>query len=202
MGKNNTMENVLSKVVEAPGPLDTPCWLWTGGLRPNGYGRVSWDNKGVGVHRLVYEYFKGPIPEGLQTDHLCRIRHCVNPDHLEAVTPQTNVRRSESVCAINAKKTHCPLGHPYTPENTHIDKHGKRNCKTCARLRQAEYQARLRAEKIERGEYVLPSAAKTHCPSGHEYTPENTLIHVSGGRRCRECHRKREADRHKRLSTG
>lgn len=71
---------------------ETGCWNWTGAMSPNGYGQ----SRGSGAHREIYQRFKGPIPEGLTLDHLCRNRRCVNPEHLEAVTQSTNVRRGNS----------------------------------------------------------------------------------------------------------
>lgn len=86
------------------------------------------------AHRYAYELLVGPIPEGLHIDHLCRVRLCVNPAHLEAVTCHENNRRSTSPTAVNAKKTHCPRGHEYTEENTYFaPPDGRRMCKPCAR---------------------------------------------------------------------
>ena len=97
------------------------CWIWMGGLKKNGYA-VS--GKHI-AHRLSYEAFKGAIPKGLELDHLCRVPCCVNPWHLEAVTHQENMSRGAF-----AKRTHCPQGHPYTPENTYRY-NGKRVCREC-----------------------------------------------------------------------
>ncbi len=83
------------------------------------------------AHRLSYEAFVGPIVDNLTIDHLCRNRWCVNPTHLEAVPLATNVMRGESPPAKNARKTHCPKGHPYDESNTHVTSKGWRICKAC-----------------------------------------------------------------------
>lgn len=104
------------------------CWEWIGFRTADGYGRVL----GRGAHRYSYELAHGVIPDGLQVDHLCRNRSCVNPDHLEAVSPRTNVLRSPTaVASVNARKTHCPQGHKYDINNTRLTSDGWRRCKTC-----------------------------------------------------------------------
>jgi hypothetical protein len=117
------------------------CWLWTGSCHPDtGYGRIWFDRHDDRLaHRVIYEWVKGPIPEGLTIDHLCRVRRCVNPAHLEAVTNVENVMRGESPWAQNARKTHCHRGHPFNPENTWLNK-GMRHCRECARQRKRQYR--------------------------------------------------------------
>jgi hypothetical protein len=129
------------------------CWAWNGTLAQDGYGRVPSGRRGVTIpaHRLAYEYTKGPIPAGMQIDHLCRVKCCINPDHLEAVTASTNVRRglvpmtaSEHMKAVRARqtavpRTHCPRGHELTAENVRIEyqhRNGSpvRKCRECRRL--------------------------------------------------------------------
>ena len=110
------------------------CWLWTGGIADNGYAHFSFDGKGVLAHRWAYQYFIGePIPDGLEPDHLCRNRSCVNPWHLEVVTHPVNCQRGEGA-QFQRDKTHCPQGHPYDEENTYrrLDR-PQRNCKICKR---------------------------------------------------------------------
>ena len=123
---------------------NTGCWLWVGTTSPNGYGRFWSKGRLAYAHRHAYERWVGPIPDGLQLDHLCRVRCCVNPGHLEAVTCRENLLRGETFQAANAAKTHCIRGHEFTPENTHVRKGGGRDCRTC---RAAADCARYRARK-------------------------------------------------------
>lgn len=118
------------------------CWVWQ--LRchhKERYGIIAIDSKPKLVHRVSYETFVGPIPEGLQLDHLCRNRPCCNPAHLEPVTPRENIRRSPIHISVRqAAKTHCVHGHEFTPENTYRFTTGgktQRACRTCARERYA-----------------------------------------------------------------
>jgi len=115
------------------------CIEWVAAKSPTGYGSfkpVCGELRMQLAHRWSYEYFVGPIPDGLVIDHLCRNRSCVNPDHLEPVTQQTNIRRGRG----NPTKTHCPHGHPYSGDNLRIYK-GARFCRTCQDIRnRARYQ--------------------------------------------------------------
>lgn len=94
-----------------------PCWLWLGWKNEKGYGRHRVGRQQRKVHRSVYEELVGPIPEGLEPDHLCRIRHCCNPAHQELVTHAENVRRGRSG-SPQSERTTCPAGHAYDESNT------------------------------------------------------------------------------------
>lgn len=120
------------------------CWLWTAGLDRHGYGRlgVARGLPSVRAHRLAYEMLVSPIPEGMQLDHLCRNRACVNPAHLEPVPQRENIRRGEGPSGLNAQKTHCVHGHEFSEDNTRRDKKGNRTCRTCKRAGDREYISR------------------------------------------------------------
>jgi hypothetical protein len=120
------------------------CWEWTATRSVEGYGRFTDSARRVSAfnaHRWAYEHLRGEIPDGLQLDHLCRNRGCVNPWHCEPVTGRINVLRGESFAAINATKTHCHRGHEFTPENTYLTR-GKRQCRSCCRLADQRYYQR------------------------------------------------------------
>src|SRR3990167_1572712 len=109
------------------------CWLWTASQWGGGYGQF-WDgSRNVVAHRFAYELLVGSIPDGLEIDHLCRVRNCVNPLHLQPVTTRENTLRGEGPSAINAVRSECIHGHAFSPSNTYISKDGKRSCRTCRR---------------------------------------------------------------------
>lgn len=120
-------------------------WLWLGGTQ-NGYGYLWNGNKRVYAHRYSYELHKGEIPEGLQIDHLCKVRNCVNPYHLEAVTSQENMRRSNAGL-YNRLKTHCNEGHVLTGKS----RNGKRYCIDCSRSKHREYYKAKRLKETQNG---------------------------------------------------
>lgn len=138
-------ERFWSKV--APCPM-SGCWLWAGRCTWDGYGALEVKGRHHSAHRLAYSVLRGPIAKGMHTDHLCRVRCCVNPDHLEVVTPRVNILRGEGRAAINATRTHCPKGHPYDTENTiWRNESGRwvgRHCKAC----KAAYRERRRQAKV------------------------------------------------------
>jgi hypothetical protein len=123
------------------------CWEWIGAKNQTSYGLIEIHPKTCQAHRISYELVKGPIPEGLQLDHLCRNPSCVNPSHLEAVTCMENIRRGMSGRHHSSRhrqpKTHCLRGHEFTPENTYISPTGQKQCIICRRARDvARYQKR------------------------------------------------------------
>lgn len=107
-------------------------WIWQGYISDEGYGRIMLTADGrrtaAYTHRVAYELFVGPIPDGLQIDHVCRVRACCFPEHLEPVTPLENIRRG-----LGGPKSHCGRGHEFTPDNTYVSREGKRACRTCHR---------------------------------------------------------------------
>lgn len=142
------------------------CWIWAGSIDAYGYGKLTGNGRDIKAHRLAHELFIGTIPDGLHVDHLChnadedcvggdscQHRRCVNPAHLEAVTPQVNVLRGKTVAAAAARKTHCPKGHPYDEANTVVQRDGARRCRTC---RQAT--ERRRNSKRNRDRYAVPAS--------------------------------------------
>jgi hypothetical protein len=121
-------------------PDENGCMNWTGSIDKAGYGRVQFRGKRTGAHRLAYKLLIGPIPEGLTIDHVwergCRSRACCNPEHLEAVTNEENVRRMHLIKRQKPQptRTHCVWNHEFTPNNVCYDPRGNRRCKTCAKL--------------------------------------------------------------------
>lgn len=168
----------------------TGCWEWTGSTRGEGYAQIRHEGKQEGGHRVTYKILVGPIPPKAHLDHLCRVHHCVNPnnDHIECVTPRINILRGIGPSANNAKKTHCPKGHPYDENNTYdrpTPSRPGRGCLACMREHDATRPDRGHGPRI-----------KTHCKWGHEFTPENTYrgVDKSGQafRLCRACGARRK----------
>jgi len=125
------------------------CWLWTAGLTTTGYSKYTHCGRTDLGHRVAYSELVGPIPDDLEIDHLCRRRNCVNPAHMEPVTAQTNMRRSNAPCAFNAAKTHCKNGHPLEDGNLVPSKLkvGERACLICFRDYDREAKRKRRARR-------------------------------------------------------
>lgn len=155
------------------------CWLWLAYIGPGGYGRFKPPGRRSPevAHRVAYRLMVGPIDKGLDLDHLCRVRSCVNPGHLEPVTRQENLLRSPLMGGLNREKTHCANGHPYDEENTYFAASGRRNCRQCQRDRRAAFRE---------ANPLPPKVPKTHCKRGHLFDEANTRVGPDG-RYCRAC---------------
>ena len=127
------LERFEEKILRTPGG----CWRWTAARVQDGYGQFKFNGRMVGSHRFAYEQYVGPIPEGLQIDHLCRNRWCVNPLHLEPVTQRENILRGHSPAGLRARASKCQRGHAFDSVNTYYDKGGYRHCRRCAADRAA-----------------------------------------------------------------
>ena len=131
-------------------PDENGCIIWNGTIASNGYG-VMWVNqKNVGAHRIAVELSGRTLFPGCHVDHLCRVPLCVNPAHLEPVTPGENIRRGETFAAANVAKTHCPKGHPLEEGNldSYAKKKGRRACQICVRQRCREWHWRNREKRL------------------------------------------------------
>lgn len=137
----STMNRFFAKV-DMPAAYQA-CWPWSASVDRKGYGKFNYaGGRALGAHRYSYATAVGPIPDGMQIDHLCRNPSCVNPLHLEPVTPRENTMRSPiAVTAVHSRKSHCKRGHEFTPENTQPTANG-RQCRVCARMLHREWAAR------------------------------------------------------------
>ena len=115
------------------------CWIWNGTLSW-GYGYYAVNRRTTRAHRVSYKLFRGPIPSGLVLDHLCRVRCCVNPFHLEIVTQKENSLRGFGIGALNSRKDYCLHGHSFSGDNLYIDSNGFRCCRECGRLRMKSWR--------------------------------------------------------------
>lgn len=137
-----TINNFLDRISPEP---NTGCWLWTAGINFMGYGMFGIGSyKRFKAHRFSYVAFRGPIPDGLVIDHLCMVKSCANPSHLEAVTIAENNRRACSAKGhYNSNKTHCKKGHEYLPKTTGRQSNGGRFCRIC----NIDYQKKYNQKK-------------------------------------------------------
>lgn len=145
------------------------CWEWTASRTGDGYGNIRVNGRSLRAHRLVYELEIGRIPPGLELDHLCRNRACCNPAHLEVVSHQENVLRGASMTAVNARKTHCPQGHPYDEANTWISSVGHRQCRACKKARRPLFVA----TNFEHGTLYGYNGGRCRCDACHAAMSRN-----------------------------
>ena len=131
------IKDLLRELVPVDGPLQTACWCHPkaksgkgADAAGGGYGTVVLAGKKITAHQALYQFFVGPVPDGLELDHLCRVRPCANPLHIEAVTHTENVLRGDH---HKRRLTHCPAGHPYSGDNLYINPSGRRLCRECRR---------------------------------------------------------------------
>ncbi|OKH70830.1 hypothetical protein EB72_24865 [Mycobacterium sp. SWH-M1] len=148
------------------------CWLWTAATMKNGYGRFD--------RILAHHFLVGKPPEGYEWDHLCFIRNCVRPDHLELVTRAENHRRQRRHGGGPSTSPYCKNGHLWS-ENTNVLPSGKRQCRACIR------------ENMRRFRGGGPKTAVTQCKHGHPFTDDNTYYRKNGSRSCRTCSREKAA---------
>lgn len=172
LAQATAIDRFMAKV--SPEPM-SGCWLWSGALADGGYGAFrGHEGKSVKAHRWFYEQNKGPVPDGLELDHRCRVRSCVNPEHLEPVTRRVNTLRGISPAAINATKTHCVRGHPLFGPNLYLRRNGQRGCRSCLTAQLIRFCAR-------------PHAIPAACTRGHAMIGSNVYRHTNGRILCRAC---------------
>lgn len=171
----------------------TGCWEWVRAKNQSGYGMWTLGIRFIGTqmsHRISFLALTGKeIPEEYTIDHLCRVRNCVNPEHLEAVPHWVNTARGETIPAANAAKTHCIRGHEFNEWNSYLytrpNGRVSRNCRTCLREKRGVKNPRIGTDK--------PSELANRCKKGHEFSEENTYRRPDTGvRSCRACARNRK----------
>ena len=136
---------VLERLLAKTAQQSDGCWVWQAQLDSRGYGRIKSDGKPRFAHRVAYEQLVGPIPDGLELDHLCRVTSCVNPAHMEPVTHRVNMLRGVNQVARYAVTTVCVEGHPLTGPNLYVTPDGRRQCKSCRAAAWQRYVARKKA---------------------------------------------------------
>jgi hypothetical protein len=141
--RTDLQAKVTSRVAIEDRGYDTPCWVSDRAQQGNGYTKLGYMGTTWLTHRFAYTVFVGAIPEGLQLDHLCKVRACCNPDHLEPVTCRENLLRGDTITASQVAQTHCKNGHPLSGDNLYArpDRVNGRDCRTCRSAAKARARA-------------------------------------------------------------
>lgn len=164
------LPRLMPKVTVNP---QTGCWVWNGYRNDDGYGQIDWGGLRWLTHRATYTDQRGPIPDGMTLDHTCRNRACCNPWHLEVAEQRVNLYRGDSFVGLNARKTHCPQGHPYDEENTVVRYQPHKNamarfCRACSVERgRRDYHRKVRAVCVGcgwQGKRVREVVSDNPCP--------------------------------------
>lgn len=141
------VDRFMSRIEVAP----DGCWIWQSTINNQGYGVIAFEGKARKAHRFAHEVFIGPIPEGFDVDHLCRVRSCANPEHLEAVTHRENVLRGVGRAAQGARQETCVKGHPFDSTTVRPNGRGQRVCRTCNNERNRAYYHRQKLARLTSG---------------------------------------------------
>lgn len=143
---STVVDRIMAHVIETPGPLDTPCWVCTYAQNYSGYTRINDDGRIRRCHRAMYEEAVGAIPDGLVCDHICRVRNCVNPAHIEIITQRANVLRGDHPLVLLWRTNTCKRGHSL--DGAYLAPDGSRRCRTCQDEHNVRYNAARRASYV------------------------------------------------------